>query len=132
MGIPIDPKIRRVVDSPSFAHVATVGPAGHPQNTVMWIDRDGDRLVLNTAAGRAKWHNMRNDPRIGISISPADRPYENYSLKCRVVEMRTEDGDEVIDRLAKKYLGTDEYPYRRPDEVRVTVIVEVEKVAGNV
>jgi PPOX class probable F420-dependent enzyme len=114
-----------------FAHVATVDPTGHPQNTVMWVDRDGDLLVLNTAAGRAKWHNLRRDPRVGISVSPVDEPYANYSLKGRVVEMRTSDGDEVIDRLAHKYLGVDEYPYRRPDEVRVTILVEVLSVASN-
>jgi PPOX class probable F420-dependent enzyme len=124
-------EIKDLVDGPVFAHVATVGADGHPQNTVMWIDRDGEHLVLNTAAGRAKWHNLRNDPRVGISISPADDPYLNYSLKGRVVEMRTTDGDAVIDSLAHKYLGTDEYPYRRPDEVRVTILVEVLAVAGN-
>lgn len=128
---PLPEHIKELVDGPVFAHVATVGPAGHPQNTVMWIDRDGDLLVLNTAAGRAKWHNLRNDPRVGISISPTDKPYLNYSLKGRVVEMRTSDGDEVIDRLAHKYLGVDEYPYRRPDETRVTILVEVLSVAGN-
>ena len=94
--------------------------------------RDGDLLVLNTAAGRAKWHNMKTDPRVSISISPVDEPYLNFSLKGRVVEMRTEDGDEVIDRLAHKYLGTDTYPYRRPDETRVTILVEVDTVAGKV
>ena len=114
-------QVKEIIDTPVFAHVATVGPAGHPQNTVMWIDRDGDQLVLNTAAGRAKWHNLEHDPRVGISISPVDDPYVNLSIKGRVVEMRTSDGDEVIDRLANKYLGVDDYPYRRPDETRVTV-----------
>ena len=123
--------IKDLIDEPVFAHVATVGSDGHPQNTVMWIDRDGDLLVLNTAAGRAKWHNLNNDPRVGISVSPVGEPYFNYSLKGRVVEMRTTDGDEVIDRLAHKDLGVEEYPYRRPDEVRVTILVEVLSVAGN-
>ena len=124
-------EIREVIDAPVFAHVATVGPDGHPQNTVMWIDRDGDRLLLNTAEGRAKWRNIEADPRVGISISPVDQPYLNFSIRGRVIEMRTGDGDEVIDRLAKKYLGVDEYPYRSVGEVRVTMVVEVESVADN-
>ena len=124
-------RVKEIVDTPVFAHVATVGPDGHPQNTVMWIDRDGDHLVLNTAAGRTKWRNLRADPRVGISVSPNDKPYVNLSLKGRVVEMRTTDGDEVIDRLARKYLGTDEYPYRTAGERRVTMLVEVVSVAGN-
>ena len=131
MGMPLDARVKEIIDEPVFAHVATVGPDGHPQNTVMWIDRDGDNLLLNTAAGRAKWRNISNDPRVGISVSPVDAPYLNLSLKGRVTEMRTSDGDEVIDRLAHKYLGVDEYPYRQAGEVRVTMLVEVESVAGN-
>ncbi|MCB2224734.1 MAG: PPOX class F420-dependent oxidoreductase [Actinobacteria bacterium] len=128
---PLPDRVREIVDQPVFAHVATVGPDGHPQNTVMWIDRDGDLLVLNTAEGRAKWRNLRADGRVGISITPPDDPYENVTLKGRVVEMRTSDGDAVIDRLAHKYLGVDEYPHRRAGEVRVTILVEVLSVAGN-
>ena len=124
-------RTKEIIDAPVFAHVATIGPDGHPQNTAMWIDRDGDHLLLNTAEGRAKWRNIEADPRVGISVSPVDKPYVNFSIKGRVIEMRTGDGDEVIDRLAKKYLGVDEYPYRSPGEVRVTLVVEVESVAGN-
>jgi hypothetical protein len=41
----------------------------------------------------------------------------------------TEKGaDEHIDALAKKYLGQDRYPYRRPGEVRVTVKIAPEKI----
>jgi PPOX class probable F420-dependent enzyme len=123
--------IRKIIDAPVFAHVATVGPDGHPHNTVMWIDRDGDLIVLNTAAGRTKWRNLQADPRVSISVSPLDDPYQNFSLKGRVVEMRTSDGEAVIDRLAKKYLGVDEYPYRNAMDTRVTILVEIESVAGN-
>ena len=124
-------RTKEIIDAPVFAHVATIGPDGHPQNTAMWIDRDGDHLLLNTAEGRAKWRNIEADPRVGISVSPIDEPYLNLSIKGRVLEMRTSDGDEVIDQLAKKYLGVDEYPYRSAGEVRVTMVVEVESVAGD-
>ena len=122
--------VKEIIDTPVFAHVATVGPDGHPQNTVMWIDRDGDHLLLNTAAGRVKWRNLRRDPRVAVSLTPVDTPYRNISIKGRMVEMRTEDGDAVIDRLAHKYLGVDEYPYRQPGEVRVTIVVEALSVTG--
>ncbi|MCJ7726236.1 MAG: PPOX class F420-dependent oxidoreductase [Acidimicrobiia bacterium] len=124
-------RVKEIIDTPVFAHVATIGPDGHPQNTVMWIDRDGDHLLLNTAEGRTKWRNITADPRVGISVSPVNEPYVNLCLMGRVIEMRTSDGDEVIDLLAKKYLGVDEYPYRNPAEVRVTMLVEVESVTGN-
>jgi nitroimidazol reductase NimA-like FMN-containing flavoprotein (pyridoxamine 5'-phosphate oxidase superfamily) len=97
----------------------------------MWVMRDGDQIVFNTAEGRRKWRNMKNDPRVAVSISPADRPYENWSIQGNVVELRTADGVAVIDQLAHKYLGREKYPWLTPDMVRVTVVVEVDRVAGN-
>ena len=96
----------------------------------MWVTREGDRIVLNTAAGRAKWRNLRRDPRLSISLSPPGQPYVNYSISGRVVEMRTSDGDRVIDGLAHKYLGKERYPFRAPGEVRVTIVVEALHIAG--
>lgn len=129
MPLSLPPDLAELLDQKVFAHVATVGPDGWPHSTVMWIARQGDRILLNTAVGRAKWRNLQRDPRVSISLSPPDRPYVNYSIKGRVIEMRTADGDEVIDALAHKYLGTDTYPNRRPGEVRVTIIVEPLAVA---
>ena len=123
MATAIPDDLGQLIDGRVFAHVATVGRDGWPQCTAMWIARDHDYLLLNTAVGRVKWRNLRRDPRLGISISPPDRPYVNYSIKGRVVEMRTSDADEVIDALARKYLGAEHYP-KPPGEARVTIVVE--------
>lgn len=129
MEMPDD--LKAVIDGDNFAHLTTVDPDGGPQASAMWVMRDGDQIVFNTAEGRRKWRNMNRDPRVAVSISPASQPYKNWSIQGRVVEMRTSDGVEVIDRLAKKYLGTETYPYLTPDMVRVTVIVDVDRVATN-
>ena len=124
MAIPLPEELRSILDDIAIAHVATVGPDGHPQNTAMWIMRDGDHIILNTSEGRVKWHNMRRDPRVGVSISTLGEDEINFSVKGRVVEMRTSDGFEVIDTLAHKYLGVDRYPWLSESEVRVTIVVE--------
>ena len=105
MGIPLPDDLKRLIDQPVFVHVATIGADGSPHNTVMWVTREGDRIVLNTADGRAKWRNLRRDPRLSISLSPPDQPYVNYSISGRVVEMRTSDGDRVIDGLGPQVPG---------------------------
>jgi len=130
MGIPLPEDLKSLIDQPVFVHVATVGADGSPHNTAMWVTREGDQILLNTAAGRTKWRNLRRDPRLSISLSPADRPYVNYSISGRVAEMRTSDGDRVIDGLAQKYLGKERYPFRAPGEVRVTIVVEPLHIAG--
>jgi PPOX class probable F420-dependent enzyme len=129
--IELPDQLKRIIDDRSIAHVATLDESGTPHVTAMWIMRDGDRIVLNTLEGRAKWHHLRRDPRIGISVTPPDETYLNYSIKGRVVDLRTSDGKEVIDRLAAKYLGEDEFPWLRDGDVRVTIVVEPTSVASN-
>lgn len=123
--------LKAVIDARNFAHLVTLDPDGTPQASAMWIMRESDQIVFNTAQGRRKWRNMNRDPRVAVSISPADKPYENWSIQGQVAEMRTSDGVAVIDRLAQKYIGREKYPWLTPDMVRVTVIVDVERIAGN-
>ncbi len=112
-------KARALLERPVIANIATVGAGGHPQLTPVWIDVDGDDLVFNTARGRAKDRNLRRDPHVAISVVDPDDPYNVVVVRGTAED--TEDGaDEVIDSLAKKYLGVDTYPNRRPGEVRVT------------
>jgi len=123
--------LKQVLDGKNFAHVTTLDPDGFPQASAVWIMRDGDRIVLNTAAGRRKERNLRHDPRVAISISAEDE-YENWSIQGRVVEMRTSDGVDIIDALARKYLdGVDGYPWFKPGMVRVTIVVEPTRVVSN-
>ena len=97
----------------------------------MWVDREGDRIRFNTAEGRIKPRNMDRDRRVAISIFPADDPYRAFSIRGRVVEKRLEGADAHIDSLAAKYLGVDEYPYRVPGDVRVTYVIEVDRIAAH-
>ncbi len=129
-GVSLPDDLRTAIDGTAFAHLATVDPDGSPHATAMWIARDGDLIVFNTLQGRRKWRNMRRDRRVAVSISAPGDPYRNWSIQGRVVEMRTVDGVEVIDALAKKYLGEPRYPWLQPGDVRVTVIVEPLRVAG--
>lgn len=131
IGTKLPDELKAVIDHANFAHLTTVDADGAPQASAMWITRDGDQIVFNTAEGRRKWRNMKRDPRVAVSISPTAEPYRNWSIQGRVVEMRTTDGVEVIDRLSNKYLGTEKYPYLTPGMVRVTVVVAVDRVAEN-
>lgn len=123
--------LREALDAPNFAHLTTLDPDGFPQASAMWVARAGDAIIFNTAEGRRKWRNLQRDPRVAVSISSAEEPYRNWSIQGRVVEMRTSDGVKVIDSLAQKYLGEPTYPWLTPGMVRVTVVVDVTRVAAN-
>lgn len=118
---------RDLFDKKAFAHLATLMPDGRPQVTPVWCELDGQHVVVNSAKGRQKDRNMRRDPRVAVTISDPENPYRYLEIRGRVAEITEEGADDHIDRLAKKYLGQDKYPYRQPDEVRVVYRVEPEK-----
>ncbi len=98
--------------------------------TPVWVDFADGRILVNTAEGRAKPRNVRRDPRVAISITKQDNPYASAFIRGRVVEIRQEGADELIDKLAKKYIGQDRYPWRQPGEQRLTMVIEPEHVSS--
>jgi PPOX class probable F420-dependent enzyme len=112
----------------AFAHVATVGRDGTPQVTPVWVDYDGTHVRFNTARGRVKDKNLQRNPKTAFSMQDPDNPYRYLQVRGRVVEMTEKGADDHIDALAKKFLGQDRYPHRRPGEVRVIVKILPEKI----
>ena len=70
--------------------------------------------------------NVRRDPRIALAIVDPDNPYRYLEIRGRVVEITEQGADDHIDKLAKKYLGVDKYPYRQPSETRVIYKIKPE------
>jgi PPOX class probable F420-dependent enzyme len=110
---------RTMLRGRNFAHLATLMADGSPQVSVVWIDVDGDTVLVNTAEGRTKTENVRRDPRVAVSVHDQENPYAWLTIRG-VVEEATHDGaKEHIDALATKYLGKDVYPWHLPDQQRV-------------
>jgi len=94
---------------------------------VVWVDTDTDVVMFNTAVGRAKERHLRKDPRIALIVVDPENVYRWVSISG-TAELTTEGADAQIDKLAKKYLGQDEYPWRNPEEERITVKIRPEHV----
>jgi PPOX class probable F420-dependent enzyme len=124
MAIP--DKYKDLFQKRAFASLATLMPDGRPQVTPVWIDFDGEHVIFNSAKGRQKDRNVRRDPRVSLAIIDPENPYRYLEIRGRVVEI-TEDGASAhIDKMAKKYLGADKYPYSQPGEVRVIYKIKPE------
>jgi PPOX class probable F420-dependent enzyme len=119
---------RDLFEKKAFAHLATVSEGGAPQSTPVWVDFDGTHVRFNTARGRIKDKNLQRNPQVALSIVDPANPYRYIQVRGRVAEMSEQGADAHIDALAKKYLGQDRYPHRRPGEVRVTVKILPERV----
>ena len=126
----IPEKYRDLFDKKTFANLATVMPDGRPQVTPVWCEFDGSHVVINSAKGRVKDRNMRRDPRVALAILDPENPYRHLQVMGRVVEVTESGADEHIDKLAKKYLNVDKYPYRRPGEIRVIYRIRPERVSS--
>ena len=112
----------------AFANLATINPDGTPQVTPVWFDWDGRHLRINSAKGRIKDKNLRRTPTVALSIQDPDNPYRYVQVKGRVTQVTETGADAHIDALARKYLGLDRYPYRKPDEVRVTYVIAPDRI----
>ncbi len=113
----------------NFAFLATVDAKGHPQVTPMWVDIDGDHVILNTAMGRVKQKNTARDPRVAVAVLDMDDPYRYVMIRGRVEEqIPDQTAEDHIDKLAKKYLGKDKYPFRQTGEKRVLLKIVPEHV----
>ncbi len=122
--------VRKLFEEANFGHLATVMPDGSPQVTPVWVDYDGTHILVNTAEGRQKPRNIRRDPRVAIDVVRQGSEYAFAQVRGRVVEITTEGAEEHIDRLAKKYLGRDKYPFRQASERRIILKIAPEHVSS--
>ena len=118
-----------LLKKPAFGLLATLMPDGHPQVTPVWCDLADGYVLVNSARGRQKDRNLRRDPRIIISVQDRNDPqsYMVFHGKASVTEAGA---DEHIDKLAKRFLGVDKYPFRRPGEKRLIVRIKVDRIGG--
>ncbi|WP_367127955.1 PPOX class F420-dependent oxidoreductase [Saccharothrix sp. HUAS TT1] len=121
--------VRALLAAPNFWHLATVNADGSPQVTPMWADVEGDHVLFNTAIGRVKEENLRRDPRLSLSCVAGDNPYDRVEIRGRAVRFVVgEEAERGMDRLARKYVGTERYEWLVPGEQRVVVLVEPTRV----
>ncbi len=130
MPIPLPANVKKLFAGPNFGHLATLMPDGSPQVTAVWVDLDGDRIVVNTQEGRVKPENVRHDPRVAISIYEQANPYNSAAIRGRVIEITHSGAEDGIHRLAKKYMGQDRYPFLQPGDQRVIFVIEADHVSS--
>lgn len=128
MTIELNDKQKELLASKNVGHLATINPDGSAQVTPVWFEYDGEHLIFNSEQKRLKSRNLARDPRVTLTITDAANPYQYVELRGRVVDASPD--ETAIDRLAKKYIGQDKYPWSKPGDVRVTFKVKVEKVGG--
>lgn len=121
-------EVEQLLSGKNFASFATLMKDGSPHVAPTWVDYDGELVLINTAAGRIKEKNVNSDKRVALSVYESSNPYNMVTIRGNVKEITEQDADSHIDKLAKKYLGLDSYPFRNPDEKRIILKIVPERV----
>ena len=117
-------------EKPILAHLATLMPDGSPQVTPVWIDYDGEQILVNTWPDRAKGRNMLARPQVALDIVDPDDPFRYLSVRGRVVDATEEGAAEHIDTLARRYMGLERYPRHDPNRPRRLYRIVPERVVA--
>ena len=126
----IPEKYKDLFDKKAFANLATLNSDGTPQVTPVWVDYDGNYVLVNSARGRRKDKNIERNRAVALSIQDPDNPYRYLEVRGKVTDITEEGADQHIDKMAKKYLGAEKYPGRQPGEVRVLYKIKPERTSS--
>jgi PPOX class probable F420-dependent enzyme len=122
-----DPDVRELLEQPNYAVVSTLNEDGSILSTIVWVDTEDGKVAINSAVGRRWPTNLERDPRATILVQEAGNPYNYVEIRGEA-QGTTEGADEHIDRLAKKFIDQDEYPYRQPGEQRIKFLISPQHV----
>jgi PPOX class probable F420-dependent enzyme len=119
-----------LVRRPIIATLATVMPDGQPQVTPVWMEYDGEHVIVNTARGRQKERNMQRNSLVTLCLFDPENPEAHWvELRGYVADSTEEGAYAMIKKLALKYRGKEEYTLP-PGQVRVTYRIALTKVNG--
>jgi PPOX class probable F420-dependent enzyme len=115
---------------PSPCFISTLMADGSPQMTEVWVDTDGEHVVINTVDGFLKVRNLRRDPRLAVSVLDPENLMRYFSVRGTVIDMITEGAADHIEMLSQRYLG-EPYPwYGGRDQTRIMLVIEADQVGG--
>ena len=122
-------KVKKLFEGPNYLFIATLNRDGSPQVTPVWTSLHDGRISFNTSVGTVKERNLRRDPRVAVSITARDDPWDKVDIRGRAVEFITgEPADRHIDDLSEKYIGRRPYPWRRAGSERIQIVIEPVRV----
>jgi PPOX class probable F420-dependent enzyme len=126
MATKLSDEWKALVRGANFAHLATLMADGAPHVAPVWVDLEGDRIVVCTGEGSLKAKNTKRDARVGLSVVAMDNPYKEAQLRGRVVERRPDADFKTADRVSQKYTRRP-FPFRQNPAERVVLVIEVER-----
>ena len=122
----LDNKTIKMASEPNYAALTTLFKNGVPQTHVMWVDTDGENILINTEIHRVKYKNVKIDPRVTVMIWKHDNPFKFVEIRGEVIgEITGQEARDNIDKLSEKYWNKP-YPFPIQTE-RIVLIIKSNK-----
>ena len=128
MPFAIPPEFIDLLEGDALGHLATLRADGSPHVTPVWVDHDGDTVLVDVRVDRVKAANMRARSAVGVSVVDPRNPHRFLSVTGRVVSWSEDGWHEHMDALSRRYLKVDRYPWALPGERRAIFRIEATRV----
>lgn len=122
-----DAGVRELLEKPNYAVVSTYNEDGSIASKLVWASLEDGVLAVNTAVGREWPTNLERDPRVTLLVYDLVNHFDFVEIRGRAKGV-TEGADDHIDRLSKKYLNVDSYPFRNDAEQRIMYVITPERI----
>ena len=121
-------KAVKLFEGSNRVFIATIMKDGSPQLSPVWADYEDEHILINTAEGRLKHKNVLRDPRVAVSVVDQNNPLNMTTIQGKVIEIIPDYEYKHVNKITKKYIGKDTYPFRQPGEKRIIFKILPEKV----
>ena len=123
----LSPAQRKLFEDKNFVAVATAGKDGTPRNTIVWVDMDGDQILINGARSRGWLKNLKRNPSVAVTTFDHENPYKRVTVIGKATKITESGAEESIDKLSMKYNGR-MYPAHEAGNPRTIVRITPERV----
>jgi len=124
----MEEKAKNLFKDKNLVFIATIMKDGSPQLSPVWADFEDGYIMVNTAEGRIKHKNVVRDSRVAVSVVSQTNPLDMTTVRGNVIEIIPDYEYIHINKLTKKYMGIDNYPFRQQGEKRIVLKIKPEKV----
>ena len=120
----IPQEVRDLFDEPALAHVSYLNRKAQIVTFPIWVDFDGEHILVSSPMGSRKGTSLRERPEVSVSIVSIKNPWHWLSVSGRVVDIQPDEDLAFIDRMSQKYAGKT-YERRTPREIFTVAIDRV-------
>ncbi len=124
----MDDKVIKLFEGRNLVFIATIMKDGSPQLSPVWADYDNGHVFVNTAEGRLKHKNVLRDPRVAVSVVNHNNPLDMTTIRGKVIDIIPDYEYEHANKLTKKYIGKEIYPFKQPGKKRIIFKILPERV----